>query len=229
MKTIGVLGGMGPQATMDLVQRMHAVSQRLIPQKFMMGYPTMVVYYYRFVPMVLNEQFRPVEPEEPEPKMLEAAAKLGPLVDFFVVSSNGPHAFHADLEKAAGKPLLSMIDGTLEDLKRREAKRVGVLGLGDPQVYTKRLDELGIAHEIAPAELRGRLDEKLLGVMEGTITPDGQAIAREAVELLRGKGCEAIILGCTEIPLLMGADAEKDDLINPAALLAEAAVRHAMD
>ena len=47
MKTIGVLGGLGPQATMDFEERIHTVSQQLIPQHGNSGYPPMVVYYYR--------------------------------------------------------------------------------------------------------------------------------------------------------------------------------------
>ena len=49
MKTIGVLGGLGPQATMDFEARVHAVSRRLIPGRGNGGYPPMVVYYHRRV------------------------------------------------------------------------------------------------------------------------------------------------------------------------------------
>ena len=51
----------------------------------------------------------------------------------------------------------------------------------------------------------------------------------EIIERLRVAGCDAVVLGCTEIPLLLGDAAEADDLINPAQLLAEAAVRGALD
>jgi aspartate racemase len=47
MKTIGVLGGLGPQATMDFEQRIHRVAQQLIPPLGNSGYPPMVVYYCR--------------------------------------------------------------------------------------------------------------------------------------------------------------------------------------
>jgi aspartate racemase len=50
----------------------------------------------------------------------------------------------------------------------------------------------------------------------------------EDVHTLRGKGVDGIVLGCTEIPLLMGEAANAPDLINPTALLAEAAVRYAL-
>ena len=50
MMTIGVLGGLGPQATMDFEARVHRVAQELIAPNVNSGYPPMVVYYYRFVP-----------------------------------------------------------------------------------------------------------------------------------------------------------------------------------
>jgi hypothetical protein len=50
VKTIGVLGGFGPQTTMDFEARVHRVAQRLIPPHWNAGYPPMVVYYCRTLP-----------------------------------------------------------------------------------------------------------------------------------------------------------------------------------
>jgi aspartate racemase len=48
------------------------------------------------------------------------------------------------------------------------------------------------------------------------------------VQALRARGVDGIILGCTEIPLLLAVDLDAPDLLNPTALLAEAAARHAI-
>ena len=50
MKTVGVLGGLGPQATMEFEALVHDVAQRLISQRVNAGYPPMLVYYFRGVP-----------------------------------------------------------------------------------------------------------------------------------------------------------------------------------
>jgi RNA polymerase sigma factor (sigma-70 family) len=55
VKTIGVLGGIGPQATMDFERRLHRVAQRLLPQRGNTGYPPMVVHYHRRPPFVMGE------------------------------------------------------------------------------------------------------------------------------------------------------------------------------
>jgi aspartate racemase len=113
-------------------------------------------------------------------------------------------------------------------MERRRWKRVGVLGLGDPTIYTQSLEHLGIACETAEAESRSALDRAIFQVMEGRDDAESTAAALGAVARLRARGVEGVILGCTEIPLLLGESAEEADLINPAQLLAETAVRVAM-
>ena len=65
--------------------------------------------------------------------------------------------------------------------------------------------------------------------MEGRDDKADTEAARGAVGMLRARGVQSVVLGCTEIPLLLGDEGDAADLINPAALLAEAAVRLAME
>jgi aspartate racemase len=60
----------------------------------------------------------------------------------------------------------------------------------------------------------------------GTQTRSDRAVTKEAVEILRSRSVDGIILGCTEIPFLLQEEA--DDLISPLQLLAEAAVKYAL-
>jgi aspartate racemase len=229
MKTIGVLGGLGPQATMDFEARVHRVAQRLIPPSHNRGYPPMVVYYYRHAPALLTDEGKPVTPYRPDPRLLEAAKRLGGLADFLVITSNSAHLFRAEIEQAAGCKLLSMIDTTLEEVRRREWKRVGVLGfVVDPVFYTRPLGQLGIACETMEPQSRVALDKAISRVMEGRDDAESAAAAQGAVATLRARGVDGVILGCTEIPLLLRESADAADLINPAQLLSEAAVRAAV-
>ena len=229
MKTVGVLGGLGPQATMDFEARVHAVSQRLIPQRGNGGYPPMVVYYHRHTPVLLNDDGSPVLPIQPDPRLFEAARRVGALADFLVITANGPHMLRDAIEQAAGRPVLSMIDVTLDEVRRRGFRTLGVLGLGEPMVYLAPLGQLGLACETIDGDLRDRLDRAIVGLMEGRTGPESSAVAREAIDTLRGRGVDGVILGCTEIPLLLGEATDAPDLINPAQLVAEATVRHAID
>ena len=145
MKTIGVLGGLGPQATMDFEVGIHRLSQQLIPQRANTGYPPMVVYYYRYAPVLLTEDGSPLFPLKPDPRLLEAVKKLGTCADFLVITANAPHPLQADIEQVSGRKVVSMIDATLNEVLRRGLKKVGVVGLGEPRVYLNALEQRGIA------------------------------------------------------------------------------------
>jgi len=121
-----------------------------------------------------------------------------------------------------------MIDATLDEVRRRTWTRVGVLGLGDPVLYTRPLSQLGIACETLGPESRASLDRAIPRLMEGRTDAESAEAAREAVATLRARAVDGVILGCTEIPLLLRELAHEVDLINPAQLLAEAAVRVAV-
>ena len=228
MKTIGVLGGLGPQATMDFEVRLHRAAQRLIPPFQNRGYPPMIVYYCRHAPILLNEDSSPRLPIQPDPRLLEAARVLGGLADFLVIPSNTPHLLQSQIEQASGLEVLSMIQITLEEVERRHWRKVGVLGFGDPIVYKQALGPRKIACETIDGPVRAALDGSVRKVMEGSDDAASSKTALDAVLALRARGVDGIILGCTEIPLLLGENANQPDLLNPAQLLAEAAIKHAL-
>jgi aspartate racemase len=214
---------------MDFEARVHRCAQRLIPQDWNRGYPSMVVWYHRELPMRLGDDGRPVEPRQVDPRLVEAAAKLGPLVDFIAVPCNAAHVGLRELRDAARCPVLSMIDVVVDYVVRRACRRVGVLGArGAPRPYLDALRHRDIACEQIDAALQLRLDAGIQAVMEGREGKDDLEAARVAVGELRARRVDAIVLGCTEIPLLLGDESDAADLINPAALLAEAAVRFAI-
>ena len=229
MKTIGILGGLGPQATMDMEMRLHRAAQQLIPPMQNSGYPPIIVQYYRHPPVLLTEQHEPVFPWQPDPRLLDIAKKLGPMVDFLIIPSNGAHLFQKEIEQAANRKIISMIDTTLEEVKKRKWQKIGVLGLMNPKVYTGRLKELGIAFETIDDALQGKMNQAIMKVMEGREEEGDRAIALQAIEYLRSKKVDGIIPGCTEIPLLLGKHMDAGDLLNPAQLLAEAAIRQSIN
>lgn len=228
MKTIGILGGISPQATMDFERRIHEVSQRIIPQRGNSGYPPMVTYYHRNPPILTKDGIiAPVLPIQADPKLLEAARWLGNKADFLVITSNGAHMLQKEIEEVANLKVLSMIEQTLAEVKRRGWKKVGVLGfpMESVPIYAKPLSDLDLAVELIDNKLQTRLNAAIIALVEGRVFDN---TAEDAVAVLRQKGVDGIILGCTEIPLLL-ANPEEPDLISPIVLLAEAVVKFAMD
>ena len=230
MKRMGVLGGISPQATMDFEARVHRAAQRLVDQDWNRGYPPMVVWYHRELPLCMGPDGQLLEPRRITPALVEAAAQLAPLVDFFVMPCNAAHAGLAELRAATGRPVLSMIDVAIDEVARRGCRRVGVLGARSaPPPYLEGLRQRGIASEQIDAAIQVRLDAGIQAVMEGREGKDEREAARDAVRTLQARTVDAVVLGCTEIPLLLGDENDAPDLISPAALLAEAAVRYAIE
>lgn len=228
MKRMGVLGGISPQATMDFEARVHRVSQRLIPQSFNEGYPPMVVWYHRRPPIRMDADRRPLVPREIDPELVEAARWLGKAVDFIVIPCNAAHVGVDAVREAAGCPVLSMIEVTIDEVVRRGCTRVGVTGFaGPPAVYVDPLRQRNVQCATIDATAQAPLDAAMGAVAEGRENDHDRAAAKTAVASLRAQTVDGIVLGCTEIPLLL-ADDTAGDLISPLALLAEAAVRFAI-
>jgi aspartate racemase len=228
LKTIGILGGVGPQATVNFEEHIHLASRELIPPLFNSGYPPMIVFYHRHAPIQINKDLTPVFPLKPDPGLLDAAKRLGTMVDFLVITSNGVHAMQKEIEEAAGRKILSMIDATLEEVKKKQWKKVGVVGYKNAMIYINRLKEMGIEFETIDSILQEKLDTAIMRVMEGRDDANDKAVVMEIVNNLRGRKVDGIIPGCTELPLLLGENMNAPDLVNPARLLAEAAVQYSL-
>ena len=228
MRTIGVLGGLGPQATMDFERRVHSVAQRTLPQHVNTGYPPMVVLYHRRPPVVVEPDGTPRKPITLDPGLMDSARAIGAVADFLVILANLPHLIQPQIEQASGRKVLSMIDVTMEAVRARGWKRVGAVGLGIPTIYTDRFGPLGLSAETLAPEQTGPLDRAIFALMEGRETEASRKSAHEAIAALRARHVDGIILGCTEIPLLLGDAADAPDLLNPAQQLAEAAVAKAI-
>ena len=228
MKTVGVLGGIGPQATMDFERRFHRVAQSRIAPRFNTGYPPLVVVYYRHPPILLDGDHI-IRPFEADPRLIESARRLGAIADFIVIPSNLPHLFADQIEAASGLTVLSMIERTVSEVERRGWRRVGVMGFSNPTVYTEPLGQRAIEVEILPEPMRDALDLGIFAVMEGRETHEHRAAARRGLDHLREHRVQGSILGCSEIPLLLADQADAPDLLNPLEILAEAAVQTALD
>jgi aspartate racemase len=229
MQRIGVLGGISPQATMDFESQVHRVCQRLIPQDWNRGYPRMVVWYHRELPIQVDGEGRPIVPRQIDPGLLEGAAWLGKAADFLVIPCNSAHIGVRQIAAAAGCPVLSMVDVTVDEVVRRGWRAVGVLGFGGaPAVYVDPLSDRGVRWVAIDGGLQERLDGAIRAVMEGGEGVADREAALTAVDSVRAHGVDGVVLGCTEIPLLLGRKGDAGDVISPAALLAEAAVSRAI-
>jgi len=232
MKTIGVLGGMGPQATTDFVDRLHRAANKLLIPKFVnSGYPPLWVVYHRTAPMALTQEDTIAEPLRPHPKLLELARELGSRADFLVIPCNTAHLFVREIEEAARKPLLSIVDVAMQRITEVLPHRIGILAVGETlkgRLYQDRLEEQKIDWMIIPEEMTQHLDDAIYNFMEGGNPERLWDPFEGASNHLLRQGCDRVLLGCTELPLILEGRADHSPYINPNQLLAEAAIRYAL-
>jgi aspartate racemase len=234
MKKIGIIGGMGQWATIDIVNRILKASVDYpVPQYGNRGYPRMDILMINKRPMNLNPDGTYPDELTPSPTLLEAAEHVGKDADFIILGSNTSHIFVKEITAAAvGKPILSLVDLAIQEAVKRQCKRVGIMAIGvtiKEKLFQKPLAEQGIESVLLPEELGERLEkESIYPLQEGTGAKNLSKAALDALNYLRNKKVDATILGCTEIPVVLGEHADDKDIINPSQLVAEAAIKKAL-
>lgn len=172
--------------------------------------------------------------QEATVEMIDAARRLergG--ADFVVICSNTMHRMAGQVQAAIGIPLLHIADPTAERIRAAGLRRVGLLGTAftmEQDFYKGRLvaqhgldvlvpeaDDRAVVHRIIYDEL-----------VQGRIEASSRQAYREVIARLVARGAEAVILGCTEIMLLVGPEDSAVPLYDTTAIHAEAAVEMAL-
>jgi aspartate racemase len=153
--------------------------------------------------------------------------------DFLLICTNTMHRVAPAIESAINIPLLHLADATAEEIVQAGIRRVGLLGTAftmEQTFYKGRLQEkYGIEVIVPEAAARDRVhrviyDELCLGRIE----PQSRADYLRIIDQLAGQGAEAIILGCTEIGMLIGHSDTDVRLIDTTAVHARKAVELAL-
>jgi aspartate racemase len=220
-KIAGVLGGMGPDATVDFMAKVIARTAADKDQ----DHVRMIVDHNPKVPDRKHAMLG--SGEDPGPILAAMAAGLETAgADFLVMPCNTAHAFSESIREAVGIPLVSIIDLTVAACTGLEA--VGVLATNtclQCEIYQKALAAENI-NSVIPDD--GELAE-LMRLITAIKTGDrGEVVSegmRRVAEAQVEKGAEAIVAGCTEIPLVLINSMLDVALISSTDVLAEATVK----
>ena len=158
-------------------------------------------------------------------------AKVG--ADFAICPDNTCHqAFDLVVAKSP-IPWLHIAEEVAAEAKRRNHKCLGVLGtrsLMEGPVYTTKLAAVGIEHRIPELEDRERINDIIFDELVcGRFTSESRVYFGEVISQLKGQGCDAVVLGCTEIPLLVTQESSPLPVLDSTRLLARAALRKATE
>ncbi|VFQ46416.1 aspartate/glutamate racemase family protein [Desulfoluna butyratoxydans] len=225
MKTIGLLGGMSWESTASYYKAINEGVKGALG-----GLHSAKISLY-------SVDFEEVEALQDAGDWDAAAELLGRAAasveaagaDFLMICTNTMHKVAEEVEARISIPLLHIADATAEALAADGISRVGLLGTRftmEEDFYTERLNKrFGL--EVVTPDDRGRGDVHNVIYSElcrGEINPSSRGRFVEIIEELKGKGAEAVILGCTEIGLLVGPSDTPVPLYDTAAIHAAKAV-----
>jgi len=224
-KTVGVLGGMGPEATVDFMAKVIALTDASCDQ----DHVRMLVDHNPHVP---NRQDAILgDGEDPGPVLADMAADLEASgADFLVIPCNTAYVFEDAILAATHVPLISIIGVSIATAQERApgAERIGVLatnGCLKSGVFQAGLQSAGLEAEL-PTEGELRELMALVKTIKAGQQTDatGTAMAGLAAALV-SRGAGAVIAGCTEIPLVLDQDTVSVPLISSTDALAEITVK----
>jgi aspartate racemase len=227
-KRIGILGGMSPESTVEYYQYItHAYTERFGDY----GYPEVVIYSVSFQPYVdwpQQERWDLVAQG-----LSEAAQKLEAAgTDFIVIATNTMHLVFDQVQASVNVPMLSLLDVVAEAILARGMKTVGLLGTKftmEKTFYQDALALKGISVLVPDADDHEYVNTVIYDeLVAGQIRDESRAGFVAIIKKLAERGAEGVILGCTEIPLLVSEEDAGMPLFDTTVIHAEAALTYAL-
>jgi len=231
MQTIGIIGGLGPEATQLLFKKIVDKT----PAEYDQEHLPLMIFNNPQIPdrtkAILYNGKSPVPELIRSARILEISG-----ADFIVIPCNTAHCFIKEIENKVSIPFINMIEATAQDIKRKYplVKKIGLLatsGTVSSKIYHQKFSKIDM-EIITPSE-----DEQENIVMEsvygkkgikaGVHDYPGKQLERAGRSLIN-RGAELIITGCTEIPIVVKQENVDYPIVDPLTILAEKSVQTAL-
>jgi len=166
--------------------------------------------------------------------MISSAIKLARAgAEFLICPDNTIHQALPYVEPRSPLPWLHIARVVATEASARGLKRAGLLGtrwLVESEVYPEKLAARGIHFARPNAAEREEINRIIMEeLVHGLFKPEAVAYHQQVITRMKKEGCDAVVLGCTEIPLLMNDENSPLPTLNSTQLLAQAALRRAID
>lgn len=226
-KVIGIIGGMGPEATIDLFRKIVAATPARIDQEHLRVLIDCNPKVPPRVPAVLGEG------EDPTPLLQSTARNLERAgADLLVIACNTAHYFHDQIVEAVRIPVLHIAEEAVAEAVRRypHVQTVGILGslaTARLHLYRSRLKARGL-RTISPSdEDQALVMEAIAAVKAGDKGPAVHSKILGVAERLAVQGAQLLFTAFTELPLILRDGDTSVPVLDPTQALAQAAVRFA--
>ena len=229
MKTIGLIGGTGWTSTTDYYRLINQETNRLLG-----GLNSARCILYSFNYADINECNLRDDHEGVYRYVLDAAQKLkNASADFLVLCANTLHQYVDRLNDEIKLPIVHIADAAAAEIKRKGIPTVGLLGTRftmEMDFYTKKLSEAGITSLVPDKPGRNYIHSIIMDeLLKENIREESRKHFLEIIGSLETRGSQGIVLGCTEIPLLIKQEHTNLPVFNTLELHAKAAVEYALN
>ncbi len=229
MKTIGLIGGLSWESSAEYYRIINELTKKKLG-----GLHSAKSLMYTFDFYEIEELQHKGEWDKANLLMIDAAKNLeAGKADFLLICSNTMHKMAEDVEKSVTIPLLHIADGTAEKIIVQNIKKIALLGTAftmEQDFYKGRLKDKYHLEVIIPDEKDRKIIHDVIydELCVGQIKPESKHEYIRIMKELIDKGAEGIILGCTEITLLVDQNDSSVPLFDTTAIHAEAAVEYAL-
>ena len=152
--------------------------------------------------------------------------------DFLICPDNTIHQAMPFVLPRSPLPWLHIAEEVGKEAKRRGFRKLGLTGtkfLVSGPVYPEKLEKMGISYVLPTVEQRERINSIIFDeLVRGQQTAEALAYFQQVIEQFKRQGCDAVVLGCTEIPLLVNDRNSALPTLDSTRTLARAALRHAV-
>jgi aspartate racemase len=219
-KIVGVLGGMGPDATVDFMSKVISKTNQNNASLNKAGadqdHIRMLIDHNPTVPNRNDAIRQKKNNEEVSEDVGDHLANMAKRLenanaDFLVMVCNTAHAFKADIEQAVKIPFVSIIDEVTDELINTQARntKVGIMaaqGCLDSELYQQSISEAGFEVVIWNEDELADFMQIVYKIKGGDISDQVKEDTLAMANILIDKGAEVILAGCTEIPLVLHED-----------------------
>lgn len=204
MKTIGIIGGIGPESTIDYYRRIIAAYRERQPDD---SYPAIIINSVNLTKLrLLMEADRFDDVTEYMVSEVDRLAKAG--AECGLLSANSGHVTFDEIQRRSAIPLVSLIEATCEAAKKLGLKRLGLVGARftmSGRFYPEVFGREGMTVVAPSPEEQAYIHEKYFGeFVKGIFLPETRARLLEIVDrMIERDKIEGLILGGTELPLIL--------------------------
>jgi aspartate racemase len=165
--------------------------------------------------------------------MLSSANKLAQMgADFLICPDNTVHQALPYFESRSPRPWVHIAEVVAGQAVERGFRRIGLTGtkyLVESEVYPQKLEARGVEYVRPNAEEREEINRIIMEeLVYGVFKPEAVAYFQKVMRRMKDEGCDAVVLGCTEIPLIMSDANSPLPTLDSTRLLARAALRRAV-